>query len=123
MSVTLNASAVETHSIGGQVVETNSQGAVSFLSIDFNGNILTLNTVMGSLSGNNLTPGAHSSQDFSLSINLSSGAWTNNLTAATGTLAPTALSSLVSVLKGLRNNAENFLVNQGMIAGVQVPWA
>lgn len=122
MSISLNPAVVESHLVGGTVVETNPTGAVGNITIDYIGNTLSFYLLTGTLNGSGISVGAHASSQAMISMNMATGVWQNNQTGASGTIQAAALTSLIGVLKGLRNSAEAFAVAQGMIAGIQVPW-
>lgn len=123
MSITLTAAQATAFQLGGVTVESNPNAACVPIQIDFNANTVTFILQQGTTSGANFTIGAHG-QFVSVTINLVTGQWsTNGAIGISGTLSAPALANLLTTLRGLRNSAETFAINNGIIPGAtQVPW-
>ena len=123
MPITLNASAISTKTVGGVAKETDATDAVSSIQIDFIANTLVFTILGGSLAGQVFTPGT-AGDNIQVSVNLTNGLWiaSNSATGLPATLSGAALTSINTTLKGLRNTAETFSVNNNVANGTQVAW-
>ena len=122
MSITLTNSI--SVSQGATVVETDAAAAAMGITMDFqlNNPALMIRLKTGNVNGSSLVPGSIAPTDVEISVDLTSGRWSTT-NGMSGTVGAGALAGLVSTLKGFRNSAESFAVNQGVVAGNQVPWA
>lgn len=122
MSITLPASLVSSLVIGGVVQETDPNSAVISLTADYVTSTLRFTLKGGTTNGVNFVPGSVAPL-YEFVINGVTGAWFVNGSAISGTLAGAALTSIQTIFKNLRNNAETFAVNQNLYPGAsQVAW-
>lgn len=110
MSIALTTSTVVT--INGATVETDSTAEAVSLSVNFLTGMLSVVFNSGTLNGSTFTPGEYGPL-VTLYINLATGAWYtltqgNGVVNETGTVAESALASVISQLAGMRNLAETF---------------
>ncbi len=125
MSITLTTPFTVTED--GVQVENDTVGACTGYAVDFEGSTMTYFFKIGTLGGSpsNLIPGsiaATQNQNISVTVNLLTGAWTDNLGAG-GTIPGAILNPILTALIADRNNAEGFMsVSGGLMPGTQVPW-
>lgn len=122
MSITLPASLISSLVIGGVTQETDTNYAVVSLAADYVANVLRFTLKGGVTSGNNFAPSVVP-PIYEFVIDAITGKWFVNGSAITGTLAGAALTSIQTIFKNLRNNAETFALNQNLLPGAsQVAW-
>lgn len=122
MSITLPASLISQLVIGGATVETDPNSAVTELHADYVTNTLRFTVKGGTTSGASFAPG-QIAPTYEFVINGITGVWFVNGSSISGTLSGAALTNIQTIFKNLRNNAENFAVNQNLLPGAtQVPW-
>lgn len=121
MSITLNAAAISTLTVGGVTVETDNTDAAMSNHIDFDGNTMFVVVQGGVLASGRLVPGT-AGDSISITINLTSGAWFSN-NGRSGTISGATLTNLVTMTKNMRNSIETFAVNNSVVNGTQVTWS
>jgi hypothetical protein len=117
MSITLSNAAVV--SIGGSTVESDANSAATYMEVSFP-NIIRLYFDYGTTAGQVFTPGVRVGRVI-VSIDLVTGIWSGS-NGTSGTLVGAALTNLQATVKGWRNAAETFAVNQNVLPGSQVAW-
>lgn len=122
MSITLPSNLISSLVVGGITVETDASSAVTNLEVDYVAGLLRFTLKGGTTSGPNFSPGAVSPL-YEVTINGFTGTWYINGAGLSGTLSGAALTSIQTIFKNLRNNAETFVVNQNLFPGATlVAW-
>jgi hypothetical protein len=122
MSITLPASLISSLVIGGVIVESDPNDAVTSLMADYVTNVLRFTIKGGTTTGAAFAPGQVATT-YEFVIDALTGKWFVNGSAITGTLSGVALTSIQTTFKNLRNSAETLAVNQNLLPGAtQVPW-
>jgi hypothetical protein len=118
--MSINLTNIEQYSIGANVVESNPQAAAISPQIDFNSSTIAWSIQSGQLTNGVFAAGGRS-RSITVQINAMNGTWTAE--GLSGTISPAIQTQLHTMLTNLRNAMENFSVNNGIIAGTQVPWS
>ncbi len=122
MSISLPASLFTSLVIGGATIESDVNAAVTNLDVDYLANTVSFTVRQGTTSAPNFSPGQYP-PSYQFVVNLSTGVWTVNGSALTGTISGVVLANINTTFKNLRNTTENFAVNQNLFPGAtQVAW-
>jgi hypothetical protein len=107
--------------ISGSLSENDTQGAATVLDMDWMSNVGTIRFAVGSGAPANFNIGAvGSSQTITLSVNMTTGAWTAT-SGQSGTFSGAGFTNFQNQFKAIRNAAETFASTQFML-GSQVAW-
>ena|ERR1700733_12028130 len=120
MSITLNAAAVTTLTVGGVTKETDNADALIGVVIDYKNNNVTFTIQGGSVAGQVFTPGSNG-DNIQITIDMVLGKW-NSSNGLSGTLSGAALTALHNSITTFRNQGETFATANAIIAGTQVAW-
>lgn len=120
-SITLNASNVQVHSVGGAPVETCDKAAVVSALFDFQSSTIQYQLQFGTMSGSTFLPCSKTAPVTAV-IDLTTGKWNTPDNALNGTLPIGALNAANNVTRTVRNGLENLSVNQNIVGGTQVSW-
>ena len=118
MSITLNN--VATVSIGGSTVESDANAAATYMEVSFP-NSVRLFFDYGTTVGQAFTSGTRVGR-VEVIIDLITGDWKAS-NGTSGTMGGAALTNLNSTVRGWRNSAESFAVNNSIIPGATVAWS
>ena len=124
MSIALASNLVQTFAKGGTTTETDNTAAVTAVNVTWIApGQVTFNVTVpyGQMNGAAFVPGAQQIQSV-LSINLSTGAITDQFGNSFETVTGTVLAALVAQLLAVRNNIEAWLATNYVIAGSVTPW-
>lgn len=121
MPISLPATQVETHSIGGNVVATTDAAAISNASIDFLGNVIVVTFSTGTPASNAFGTAKFAAKQFQITIDTSTGNWSSSA-GTSGTLTPTQLTTLATNQRTFKNGLEQLAIVIGLIAGSVTLW-
>lgn len=119
--ITLNAAAIQTHTQGGAVIETNDTAAVLGALFNFADQTVQLRLDSGAANGQAFVSGSRT-QPVNVILNLADGRWQFSDGSRSGQLTAPQLNNLNNAAKNIRNGLENFSINSGIAPGTQVPW-
>ena len=132
-SITLDSSEVQSFSLGGVEIESNTVAAVTGLQMNFQSASIRVVLGYGKLVAGRFVAGPNAKP---LVINITTeetrdgdGVVTNSgalvLQDAAGTnipLTPSQRTAVLNIMSGLRNQVESFLLTKGVTDGTQVAW-
>ena len=133
MSIALNATKVQSFSLGGVEIESGTAAAVTGLQMNFQRANISVELGYGKMVAGRFVSGSNAKP---LTINIiteetrdQDGVVTNSgalvLQDATGTNIPLTAgqrTAVLSIMSGLRNQVESFLLTKGVTDGTQVAW-
>jgi hypothetical protein len=123
MPIQLPNSAVTVTTVGGSVVDTVDTEAIQSIHIDYVSQSFSVTFVLGTPANNSFAPTTRGGGvPATIQLNLATGAWTAGNGQQSGVLTGPGLQGLLTTLKTLRNNAEQFAQAQSVVAGTVVPW-
>ena len=131
MSITLNATKVQSFGLGGVEVESNTSAAVTTMTMDFQGESIRITLSYGTIVDGKLAPGpnARPLTVRILTTDRFDGAGDlidpgRIITDAGTTISLTAgqRTAVLNIMSGLRNQVESFLLTKGVTDGTQVAW-
>lgn len=120
MSITLTNPV--TVSSGAGITETDASAAITLISIDFVHQTVGIVMQNGTVSGKAFIPGTFVPMWVELTMDLTTGNWTTS-SGLSGTASPAVLAAVGAVFTNTRNNGEQFMLNNGAVAGTYVAWS
>lgn len=124
MSIALNASEVQVFQKGGTTTETDNTAVVAAVAVTWDtpaGTLFRVTVPYGQMSGATFQQGAQAVASV-LSINLTTGAITDQFGNSFGTVTGTVLAAIQAQLLAVRNNIETWLAANNVIQGTFTAW-
>ena len=113
MAINLPAALQSQLTIGGSTIETDASAAVSSITVNYQTKIATITVQQGTVSGSAFSPGQYP-PSYQFNVNLTTGVWTVNGSALSGTLTGSNLTNAQTTFMNLRNTEESFAVAQNL---------
>lgn len=118
--INLDATKVKAFLEGAVTVETVDKAAVTDIRFNYDRNTVSIWVNYGALVSSALSE-SNRAAPLLLEVDLTTGD-VRSEGQVLGTLSPAQLTSFQNTAKSLRNSAETFLVNVGLVVGTQTAW-
>lgn len=120
--ISLPAALQSALTVGGVTKESDTTAAITSVTVDYIGKLLTFTVQQGATAGQVFAPGQYP-PSYVFVINLTTGVWFVNGSVLSGTLAGAALTNLQTTFLNLRNTGEAFVLAQNLFpSATQTNW-